>query len=142
MGGADDLTDVERQLLTAALIHGLGPATSLGRANTLRVVNQVLQWRGLTAEEIDSGWRTEDTGSQHETVYAALVHMVHQACRDGGFRPSARPGPALFEGGGNWGVPGDPDHPACLPHFNSCRLTPEGERLARQLLEQRSEKSV
>ncbi len=50
--------------------------------------------------------------------------------------PDLQSGSALFEGGGNWGVPGDPDRPACWPSFNSCRLTAEGERLARSLLAQ------
>jgi hypothetical protein len=136
MGGVGDLTEVEQQLLMAAGVHGLGPATDLGRANTARVVNQVLRWRGLTAAQIDAGWQDEDCDPEHDAVYAALVRMTHQKCRDGSVRPGERPGPALFEGGGNWGVPGDPERPACWPHFNSCRLTAEGERLARSLSEQ------
>jgi hypothetical protein len=139
MNGAGHLTEIEQQLLMAAAVHRLGPTTDLGRANTARVVNQVLRWRGLTAEQVNAGWRDEDCDPEHDAVYAALVRMTHQACRDGNFRPSERPGPALFEGGGNWGVPGDPDYPACWPHFNSCRLTAEGERLARWLLEQHPE---
>jgi hypothetical protein len=139
VGGAGDLTVVEQQLLMAAAVHELRPATDLNRANTVRVVNQVLRWRGLTAEQITAGWRDEDCDPEHDAVYAALMRMIHQACRDGSFRPGERPRPALFEGGGNWGVPGDPDRPACWPHFNSCRLTSEGERLARWLLEQHPE---
>jgi hypothetical protein len=139
MDDAIDLTEVERQLLMAAAVHGLGPATDISRANTARVVNQVLHWRGLTAEQVNAGWRDEDCDPEHDAVYAALVRMTHQAVRGGGFRPSERPGPALFEGGGNWGVPADPERPACWPHFNSCRLTAEGERLARELLEQHPE---
>ena len=135
----DDLTEIEQQLLMAAAVQGLGPATDLGRANTARVVNQVLRWRGLTAEQVNAGWRDEDCDPEHDAVYAALVRMTHQECRDGSFRPGERPGPALFEGGGNWGVPGDPDCPPCWPHFNSCRLTSEGERLALLLLEQNPE---
>ena len=109
MGGVGDLTEGEQQLLMAAGVHGLGPATDLGRANTARVVNQVLRWRGLTAEQIDAGWQDEDCDPEHDAVYAALVRMTHQKCRDGSFRPGERPGPALSEGGGNWGVPGEPD---------------------------------
>jgi hypothetical protein len=123
----------------AAAVHGLGPTTDLGRANTARVVNQVLLWRGLTAEQINAGWREQDCDPEHDEVYAALVRMTHQECRDGSFRPGERPGLALFEGSGNWGVPGDPNRPACWPLFNSCRLTAEGERLARELLEQHPE---
>lgn len=60
--------------------------------------------------------------------------MTSQVCKDGIVRACERPGPALFEGGGNWGITGDLDRPACWPQFNSCRLTYEGERLARELL--------
>jgi hypothetical protein len=134
MGNADDLTEVEQQLLMAAEVHGLGPTTELGRAKTARVVNQVLHWRGLSDEQINSGWRDEDCDPEHDAVYGALVRMTWQQRRDGSFRAPERPGPALFQGGGNWGVPGDPSKPACWPHFNSCRLTAEGERLARELL--------
>ena len=136
MGGVGDLTEVEQQLLMAAGVHGLGPATDLARANTERVINQVLRWRGLTAEQIDAGWQDEDCDPEHDAVYAALVRMTHQKCRDGSFQTGERPGSALFEGGCNWGVPGDPGRPPCWPHFNSCRLTAEGERLARSLSEQ------
>jgi hypothetical protein len=139
MASAGDLTEVEQQLLMAAAVLGLGPKTSLGRANTARVVNQVLWWRGLTPEQINAGWWDEDCGPEHARVYATLVRMTHQACQDGSFRPGERPGPALFQGGGNWGVPGDPDRPACWPHFNSCRLTAEGEGSARSLLDQHPE---
>jgi hypothetical protein len=139
MSGAGSLTEVEQQLLMAAAVHGLGPATDLGFANTAQVVNQVLRWRGLTAAQVNVGWRERDCDREHDAVYAALVRMTHQECRDGTFRPGERPGPALFEGGGNWGVPGDPDRPACWPHFNSCRLTTEGERLAHLLLERHPE---
>ena len=78
VGGVGDLTEVEQQLLMAAGVHGLGPATDLGRANTARVVNQVLRWRGLTAEQIDAGWQDEDCDPEHDAVYAALVRMTHQ----------------------------------------------------------------
>lgn len=139
MIGVGHLTEVEQQLLMAAGVHGLGPTTDLGLANTARVVNQVLRWRGLTPEQISAGWGDDDCDPEHDAVYAALVRMTHQECRDGSFRPAERPGPALFEGGGNWGVPGDPDCPPCWPHFNSCRLTAEGERIARLLLEQHPE---
>lgn len=136
MNGSGDFTEIEQQLLMAAAVHGFGPNTDLGRANTVRIVNQVLQWRGLTADEIDSGWREEDCDAEHGAVYAALIRMTHQIHREGPGRAPERPGTALFEGGGNWGVPGDPECPACWPHFNSCRLTAEGERLARNLLDQ------
>ena len=139
MGVAGDLTEVEQQLLMAAAIYGLGPTADLGRANTARVVNQVLRWRGLSAAQINSGWRDEDCDPEHEAVYGALIRMTHEVhCQEPGRIPE-RWGEALFEGSGNWGVPGDPDRPACWPQYNSCRLTAEGERVARELLERHPE---
>lgn len=134
MGVTGGLTEIEEQLLMAAAVHGLGPDTDLGRANTARIVNQVLAWRGLSEEQVRSGWRDEDCDASHDEIYSALIRMAHQVHREGPGRTPERPGPALFEGGGNWGVPGNPDFPACWPHYNSCRLTAEGERLARLLL--------
>jgi len=129
VGGAGDLTEVEQQLLMAAAVLGLGPATDLGRATTIRVVNQVLMWRGLTAEQITAGWRDDDCDPEDDAVYAALVYMTRRAFPDGTFWPCERPGPALFEGGGNWRIPGDSDRPASWPNFNSCRLTAEGRAI-------------
>ena len=134
-----DLSEIEQQLLIAAAVHGLGPAADLSRACTARVVDQVLRWRGLTVERMQVGWPDGERDPEHEMVYAALVRMTHQKCPDGSFRPAERAGPVLFEGGGNWGVPGDPTCPPCQPEFNSCRLTAEGEQQARLLLEQHPE---
>jgi hypothetical protein len=121
MSGDLDLTETERQLLMAAAVHRLGPGTDLGRANTARIVNEVLGWRGLNSEQIESGWRDEGPDPAHQAVYTTLVHMTHQMDRDGPGRAPQRPGPALFEGAGN------------------CGLTAEGERVARLLLEQNPE---
>jgi hypothetical protein len=139
MGGAGELTQAEQQLLMAAAIQGLGPSSDLSRVSTARIVNQVLRWRGLTQDQIDSGWRLEDCDPEHDAVYAALVRMTHEVHTKGPGRAPERPGPVLFEGGGNWGVAGDPARPACWPQYNSCRLTAEGERLARALLAQHPE---
>ena len=135
MGGTGDLTEIEQQLLMAAAVHGLRSGTELGRANTARIVNQVLAWRGLSGEQVRSWWQGEECEPTHDLVYRALIRMIHQKHREGPGRVPERPGPALFEGGGNWGVPGDSGRPACWPQYNSCRLTAEGERLARLLLE-------
>jgi hypothetical protein len=139
MSGAIDLTEVERQLLMAAAAQGLWPTKTLQFANTAKVVNQVLRWRGLSDEQIDSGWRDEACNPEHDAVYKVLVRMVFQQGRDGWFQRAERPGPALFEGSGNWGVPGDPNRPPSWPHFNACRLTEEGKRLVWLLLEQHPE---
>ena len=55
MDDSDRLTETERQLLMAAAVHGLGPGTDLSRANTARVVNQVLQWRGAAQKKSATG---------------------------------------------------------------------------------------
>jgi hypothetical protein len=133
------LTETERLLLMSAAVHELGATTDLGYANTARVVNQVLFWRGLSTEEVRSGWRTYDCDPVHGEVYNTLVRMTRQMQRSGIWRAAERPGIPLFDGGGNWGVPGDPSRPACWPHFNSCRLTAEGERVAQELLERHPE---
>jgi hypothetical protein len=135
----ETLTETEQLLLMAAAVHGMGPRTNLSYANTARVVDQVLRWRGLSAEEINNGWRQPECDPVHEEVYSALILMTHQKHSVGPGRAPGRPGVPLFEGGGNWGVPGDPSRPACWPQYNSCRLTAEGERVARELLERHPE---
>lgn len=140
MANAGDLTETEQQLLMAAALLGFGPTISLLGANTVHILNRVLLWHGQTQEQIDNGWWVdENCDPSHQVVYDTLIRMTEQVRHDRSNRAAERPGTALFEGGGNWGVPGDPDHPPCLPHFNSCRLTSEGERLARLLLEKHSE---
>jgi hypothetical protein len=136
---SEKLKEIERQLLLAAAVHGLGPATDLSRANTARVVNQVLRWRGRCAEELRYVWREQNGDPLHDEVYGALIRMTRQiACGAEGRTPE-RPGTPLFEGGGNWGVPEDPSCPACEPEFNSCRLTKEGQQLAQVLLQRHPE---
>ena len=132
------LTDTEQLLLVAAAVHGLGPNTDLNYANTARVVDQALRWRGLSADEVRSGWRTYDCDPAHKEVYEALVKMTLQHTL-GGDRPPERTGPPLFEGGGNWGVPGDPSCPPCWPQYNSCRLTALGAQVAQELLNRHPE---
>jgi hypothetical protein len=137
----DALTGLEKLLLMSAAIQGFGPSRDSSRANTARVITQVLLWRGIRREEINEAW-TAGQFDGHPTidpVYEVLIRMTHQLARVGPGRPPQRPGPALFEGGGNWGVPGDPSRPACWPLFNSCRLTAHGERLALELLAQHPE---
>ncbi len=135
MGETETLTETERLLLMAAAVQQLGPTTDLGRANTARVVDQVLRWLGLSAEEISRGWDEATIRPIHQEVYNVLIRMTYQTPN----RAPERPGPPLFEGNGNWGVPGDPTRPACLPQYNSCRLTAEGDRLAWEVLKQHPE---
>lgn len=128
----EPLTEIETLLVIAASVLGMGPQSSLVNANTYRIINQVLDWRGMSREQIREGWNREECGSSHDEVYSVLIRMTaHPASA----RPPERPGAALFEGRGNWGDSRKPDRPACRPHYNSCRLTDEGERIARQLLE-------
>ena len=128
------LTEIEQQLLRAAAVHGLGPGTDLGRANSARIVDQVLLWRGLTAQQVRDGWRVTECDSAHEEVYNTLVRMIQQRQMDNSVLAPQQARAALIEGGGNWGVPDDPDKPPCWPQYNSCRLTPEGVRVAQHLL--------
>jgi hypothetical protein len=134
-----NLAEVEQQLIMAAAVQGFLPSTYLGRANTVRIVNQVLRWRGLTIEQVEDGWREEDCDPEHGAVYETLVRMTQQVLHDSSVRPAERPGTPVFEGSGNWGVPGDPLQLGCWPHYNSCRLTAEGERIARELLRRNPE---
>jgi hypothetical protein len=138
----ETFTETERLLLMAAAVRGFGPSRDLSRANTVRVVQQALVWLGVSWEEIEGGLLRLERQDPDEnrlsdrvnSVYEVLIRMTRV-----GSRPPKRPGPALFEGGGNWGVPSDPSRPASSPYFNSCRLTADGERLALQLLEQHHE---
>lgn len=139
MDSSESLTETERLLLMAAAVQGLGPQTDLERANTVKVVSQVLRWKGLSDEESRSGWDDLDESSVRIDVYETLIRMTHQTHRVGPGRPPERAGEPLFEGGGNWGVPGDPNHPACSPYYNACRLTPRGRQVAETLLSRHPE---
>lgn len=137
-----ELTEMESLLLMAASVHSLGPETDLSCANTKIVVAQAIGWAGLNSNELRKRWNGVDNGPAVDTVldqvYQPLARMIFQIGANGGRSPE-RPGVPLFEGNGNWGIPGDPNSPPCDPHFNSCRLTTEGERVAHQLLEQNPE---
>jgi hypothetical protein len=130
MDDRETLTAKERLLLMAAAVQGLGPSTDIDRANTARVVDQVLRWLGISAGEIIRGWGEAAIGPIHQEVYNVLIRMTYQMPD----RAPERPGTPLFEGKGNWGIPGEPTRPACLPQYNSCRLTAEGEKRASELL--------
>ncbi|MCC7424306.1 MAG: hypothetical protein IT428_28900 [Planctomycetaceae bacterium] len=119
----EPLTEIQKQLLRAAAIAGLGSQTDLSRANTVRVIRPVLQWRGLTEEQIADGWECE-SAVVHNEVYKILIDMVHDAI--------------FFEGSGTWGDPRDSTRKACWPQYNSCRLTETGDALARELLDSQS----
>lgn len=118
----ESLTEIERQLLMAAALQGLGPHTDLGFANTVKVLVQVLRWRGLSDEEIGRLWDDGVKVEIDDEVYPVLIRMVRQ---------TAAP---LFEGGGNWGGLGEPDRPPSWPDYNSCRLTVRGHEIANDLL--------
>jgi hypothetical protein len=141
MDEVETLTENERLLLMAAAVHNQDSRTDLYRANTARVVDQVLRWRGLSPTAIREGWRQDDCDPLHREVYDTLVRMTRMKLRARGWRPPVRPGVPLFEGAGNWGVPDDPSRPACWPQYNSCRLTAAGKRLAQKLLAQSPEYS-
>src|SRR5262249_7308008 len=97
---------------------------------------------GMSPEEIECAWEAleadepeqqRDSRPSNEEVYDALIRMIHARSRVGA---DGAPEAPLVEGNGNWGFPSDPTRPACLPHYNSCRLTERGERIARELLAQ------
>jgi hypothetical protein len=135
MDETEMFSEIERLLLMAASARELGPSSSLVRANTAKVVEQALLWLGLSGEDIRQGWAKPKRFPINEEVYNVLNRMTFQFPD----RAPERPGEVLFEGGGNWGVPGDPNCPAPWPQYNSCRLTRHGERIARLLLEQHPE---
>jgi hypothetical protein len=133
--------NLEQLLMIAAAVHEMTPGGTLGMANSYRVVNQVLRWRGLSQDQIRRGWaKLEDEairGQRHvepcspnEDVYSVLVKMVQEWQA---YVPELKQEP-LFQGMGNWGVRGNPAKPACLPYYNSCRLTARGEHVAQELL--------
>src|SRR5262245_34977059 len=110
-----ELTEMEKLLLMAAAVHGLGSQIDITSANSAIVVLQAIQWAGLDNQEFRQQWNRDKPHSALDQVYLPLVRMTQQLCRDGSIRAAERPGPALFEGRGNWGVPGDPKHPPCDP---------------------------
>ena len=57
-----------------------------------------------------------------------VANFLHAA------RQAERPGEPLFEGGGNWGEPGNANRPPAWPHFNSCRLTAAGSSRATRIM--------
>jgi hypothetical protein len=127
------LSEVERLLLMAAAVHGLGPKTDLTFANTNKVVGQALEWAGLLVGEVRAAW--ENPGREYRPaivqVYGALIRMARQIHRVGPGRPPERPGEPLFEASGNVGTAAKPQ---AFPHFTSCRLTARGEPVAQELL--------
>jgi hypothetical protein len=127
------LTDVERLLLMAAAVQQHGPELDIDHASTAAIVLQVLKWSRPDYDDIRRRWKQGEWPSEIDEVYEPLARMTHMQLRAGGFRPAERPGPALFEGSGNWGVPGDPEHPPADPRFNSCRLTALGLQVANEL---------
>jgi hypothetical protein len=132
---------MERLLLMAAAVQGRTSESDIDHANTAKIVAQVLWWTRPDFEAIQERWRAADYTLSFDEVYDPLVHMTQSRLRSGGFRPAKRPGPALFEGSGNWGsenwgVPGELGLPPADPLFNSCRLTSLGEQIARALLAQ------
>jgi hypothetical protein len=141
-----DLTPMERLLLMAAVVQGRLPGSDIDHANTAKIVAQVLWWTRMDYAAIRTRWECRDFDRETvdhipelDEVYEPLIRMTQARIRTGGFRPAERPGPALFEGSGNWGVPGDPESCVADPFFNSCRLTALGEQLANALLTQHPE---
>lgn len=136
---AEPLSRIEKLLLMAAAVHGLRPGSNIRYANTARVVHTALEWAGLYSEEVAGRWSADEWHPALDEVYEPLVRMTQVELRTGDFRPAERCGPALFEGSGDWGVPGDPKRPPADPRFNSCRLTGIGDQIALKLLAEHPE---
>lgn len=141
MDDVERLTEVERLLLMSAYLWGFTSKRGSHSANTARVLRRTLRWLGLTPEEISQGiWEFEDDErSDHlriiGAVYDVLIRMTRQGVSENAWRPQARPGTPLFDGFGNWV---EPDFTAS-PLYNGCKLTVDGDQLARQLLRRYSE---
>jgi hypothetical protein len=131
-----ELLGPEKLLLMAAAELGFGPQHGLSVANSAKVLRLAARWSGVE----DSELRFMEGPHWHPLVnelFEALVRMVHQVQCEGPGRRPERPGAALFEGGGNWGEPGDPSQPPAWPLYTSCRLTELGEQIAQELLSRR-----
>jgi hypothetical protein len=128
----NSLNEMEQLLLMAAAVQGLTPDSTLHFANTAKVVRQVLHWTGSFSEEVIKAWNSDEENPTIDLVYGTLIRMTQPI--NNPKRLPERDGEVLFEGGGNWGDPGNPDHPPAAPHFNSCRLTIHGWNLANNLL--------
>jgi hypothetical protein len=131
MTGTEQLSNVEQLLVMAAAIRGLDSETNLRYANGGTIVGQVLEWLGFLEGEVRKSWEDLEYCPEITAVYGALVRLSHQILREGPGRPPIVGGEPIFEGSGNLGTP---EEPGAFPHFNSFRLTPYGEELARELL--------
>ena len=132
MSDDDGLTEIERLLLMAAVVHDLGPQASLKHANGGKVVGQALLWAGHLDCELREAWESCEYYREIETFYATLIRMTQQVLRDGTTRPPIRPGPVLFEGSGNLGTP---EEPGAFPFFTAFHLTERGAQVGGLLLE-------
>lgn len=126
------LIEMERLLVMAAAVHGLGPNTPL-TANAAKVVRQALQWAGLMNDEVREAWSRLEYHPAILDCYGTLIRMIRQFLQNDRILPPERLGEALFEGAGNFGTPREP---RAFPDFTSCHLTEYGELVAKELLEQ------
>jgi hypothetical protein len=133
------LSPMEKLLLIAAAVKGHYPETDFAFTQTASVVWQAALWAGLDTDDVIAKWRMIEVHPLLYEVYDPLVRMTAMRLRAGGHRAPDRLGPALFEGEGNWGDPGNPGRWPCDPRFNSCRLTVLGEQVARKLLAENPE---
>lgn len=117
------LDHMQKLLLMAAAANNLRPGIEL-RANCGRVVRLALQWAGQLSPDVEAGLHNDF--DYHPTVkkcYGSLIRMIQHLPKSA----------ALMEGAGNFGTP---ENPIAMPTFTACRLTPQGEALADELLTQ------
>ncbi|MBY0230918.1 MAG: hypothetical protein K2W96_16655 [Gemmataceae bacterium] len=129
MAAQEEHTEMERLLLMAAFVGGSVPDADF--RSTARIVWKTMEWLGQEYRWVDF---EEDYTPEQLEVYEALIRMT-----DAPGRVPERPGPASFEGIGNWGEAGNPDKPPCAPTYNACRLTPHGAAVAEKFVAARPE---
>jgi hypothetical protein len=122
----DELNEIQKRLLLAALVQNLRPGVPL-TANCVLVVGTAIHWAGLLEyKQVAASFDDEDFQLSIKTYYGALIELIqHKPIEE-----------ALFEGAGNFGTPKEPK---AHPHFTACRLTTLGEQMAETLLEAVSE---
>lgn len=128
------ITDDEELLLIAALLEGMGPASSVDRGKK----TSWLMWRAVSmsgrasADEMDAWVAHADPEPEAiSALYDTLVRMVQIRFQN--------PRLALFDGRGNWGDLSEPNSLPAHSNYNSIRLSKLGAEIAAELLAEHPE---
>ena len=126
----------------AAAVHGLsGRTPTSGEADTARIVNQVLRWRGLSrARSIQGGGTRTATRTDAQRSYSSADRMTHQIHVEGPGRTPERQERHCSKARVTGSITGRPLKRR-LAGLISTRpgLPPTGERLAHELSERHPE---